>query len=162
MTNRKELQKQQYSQLRAAGFSSKVARRFRGSSQQKINDIIMRGISAELPEKSLKMQRAAIIGNIKRGYKVATIPFSTDPLKHYLARYTWVVRFTLQNYVTKAIKEGFVTITDTKQLSDLVVLARAEQIIIAGVANNDSYYSVEGYTLSTIVIIEKYYNRNGL
>ena len=160
--SRKDLQKQQYSQLRAAGFSPNVARRFRGSSQQKIKDIIKAGTKAELPEKSLKMQRAAIIGNIKRGYKVTTIPFSTDLPKRYMARYTWVVRFTLQNYVTKAVKEDFVTITDTKQLSDLVVLARAEQIIIAGVANNDSYYSVEGYTLSTIVIIEKYYNRNGL
>ena len=51
---RKELQKQQYSQLRAAGFSVNVARRFRGSSQQKIDDIIKRGTGAELPEKSIK------------------------------------------------------------------------------------------------------------
>ena len=159
---RKELQKQQYSQLRAAGFSANVARRFRGSSQQKIDDIIKRGTGAELPEKSIKMQRAAIIGNIKRGYKVKTIPFSTNLPRQYFAKYTWVVRFTLQNYVTKDIKEGFITITNTKQLSDLVVLAQAEQIIIAGVANNDSYYTLEGYTLTSIVIIEKYYNRKGV
>ena len=159
---RKKLQKQQYSQLRAAGFSSNVARRFRGSSQQKIDDIIKRGTGAELPEKSIKMQRAAIIGNIKRGYKTTTIPFSTDLPKGYLAKYTWVVRFTLQNYVTKDIKEGFVTVTNTKQLSDLAVLAQVEKIIKAGVANNDSYYALEGYTLTSIVIVEKYYNRNGL
>ena len=159
---RKDLQKQQYSQLRAAGFSANVARRFRGSSQQKINEIIKAGAKAELPEKSIKMQRAAIIGNIKRGYKVRTIPFSTDLPKNYLARYTWVVRFTLQNYATKDIKEGFVTITNTKQLSDVAVLAQVEQIIKAGVANNDSYYALEGYTLISVIIVEKYYNRNGL
>ena len=160
--SRKELQKEQYSQLRAAGFSANVARRFRGSSQQKINEIIKAGTKAELPEKSIKMQRAAIIGNIKRGYKVRTIPFSTDLPKRYLAKYTWIVRFTLQNYVTKEDKEGFVTVTNTKQLSDVAVLTQVEQIIIAGVANNDSYYSVEGYTLISITIIEKYYNRKGI
>jgi len=159
---RKELQKQQYSQLRAAGFSANVARRFRGSSQQKINEIIKAGTKAELPEKSIKMQRAAIIGNIKRGYKVKTIPFSTDLPKNYLARYTWVVRFTLQNAITKDIKEGFVTITNTKQLSDLAVLAQVEQTIKAGVASNDSYYTLEGYTLTSVVIMEKYYNRKGI
>jgi len=159
---RKDLQKQQYSQLRAAGFSANVARRFRGSSQQKINEIIKAGTKAELPEKSIKMQRAAIIGNIKRGYKVKTIPFSTDLPKNYLARYTWVVRFTLQNAITKDIKEGFVTITNTKQLSDLAVLAQVEQTIKAGVANNDSYYTLEGYTLTSVVIMEKYYNRKGI
>ena len=159
---RKDLQKQQYSQLRAAGFSANVARRFRGSSQQKINEIIKAGTKAELPEKSIKMQRAAIIGNIKRGYKVKTIPFSNDLPKNYLARYTWVVRFTLQNAITKDIKEGFVTITNTKQLSDLAVLAQVEQTIKAGVANNDSYYTLEGYTLTSIVIMEKYYNRKGI
>ena len=159
---RKDLQKQQYSQLRAAGFSANVARRFRGSSQQKINEIIKAGAKAELPEKSIKMQRAAIIGNIKRGYKVKTIPFSTDLPKNYLARYTWVVRFTLQNAITKDIKEGFVTITNTKQLSDLAVLAQVEQTIKAGVANNDSYYTLEGYTLTSVVIMEKYYNRKGI
>ena len=159
---RKELQKQQYSQLRAAGFSANVARRFRGSSQQKIEDIIKRGTGAELPEKSIKMQRAAIIGNIKRGYKVKTIPFSTDLPKRYLAKYTWIVRFTLQNYVTKEVKEGFVTVTNTKQLSDVAVLTQAEQIIKTGVANNDSYYTLEGYILTSIIIIEKYYNRKGV
>ena len=159
---RKELQKEQYSQLRAAGFSPNVARRFRGSSQQKINDIIKAGTKAELPEKNLKMQRAAIIGNIKRGYKVRTVPFSTDLPKRYLAKYTWIVRFTLQNNVTKNVNEGFVTITNTKQLSDVAVLTQAEQIIKTGVANNDSYYTLEGYILTSIIIIEKYYNRKGV
>ena len=153
--SRKELQKQQYKQLRAAGVSAAIARRFRGSSQQKIERVIKGGPN-NLPEISIRHQTAAIIGNRKRGYKVVSIPWSTDPPKQYLYPFTWVLRYVLQNVDTNEILDDYITIQYTVLMPDAEIVKEATEYIKGAIERKENRYFVKNFKLLDVSIVEKW------
>lgn len=160
---RKVRQQMQYRRLKKAGFSPEVARRFRGSSPEKIVELLKTGPAGDLPEKSRRHQLAALEGARQRKlFSGIGKPWNRGLPKNYLLKYTWVIRYVLHDEVDNEIVEDYISIIQSKNIGDKAALLLAESYILEGQAAQDFKYRSKRYTIVSLTIIDKYFNPDGI